>query len=120
MGSIDREKFGLFIVELRKEKGFTQQELADRLFVSNKAVSKWERGQSLPDISLLTPLSQLLEVTVAELLRGERIPGEGLNNSEVESLVNKAIQLSAEEREKREKNRRFWRWGWPERPAMED
>lgn len=112
MGSIDREKFGLFIVELRKEKGFTQQELADRLFVSNKAVSKWERGQSLPDISLLTPLSQLLEVTVAELLRGERIPGEGLNNSEVESLVNKAIQLSAEEREKREKSRRFWRWGW--------
>ena len=72
MGSIDREKFGLFIVELRKEKGFTQQELADRLFVSNKAVSKWERGQSLPDISLLTPLSQLLEVTVAELLRGSR------------------------------------------------
>ena len=112
MYRIDNEKFGAFVSELRREKGMTQKDLAQRLFVSDKAVSKWERGQSLPDISLLMPLSQLLEVTVAELLRGERIPGEGLNNSEVESLVNKAIQLSAEEREKREKNRRFWRWGW--------
>ena len=57
MESIDREKFGAFLFQLRKEKDFTQQEVADRLFVSNKAVSKWERGQSLPDISLLTPLA---------------------------------------------------------------
>lgn len=55
MEQIDRERFGAFLSELRKEKGLTQQELADRLFVSNKAVSKWERGQSLPDIDLLTP-----------------------------------------------------------------
>lgn len=43
---IDRERFGAFISELRKEKGWTQQELADKLFISNKAVSKWERGVS--------------------------------------------------------------------------
>lgn len=112
MEPIDREKFGLFLTQLRKEKGFTQQELADQLFVSNKAVSKWERGQSLPDISLLTPLAQLLGVSVAELLKGERLTGETLDNREVESLVNKAVQLSAEEQEKRSRSRRFWGRAW--------
>lgn len=112
MESIDRERFGGFLSELRKEKGFTQQELADRLFVSNKAVSKWERGQSLPDISLLTPLAELLGVTVTELLKGERMTGETLDNREVESLVGKALQLSGEEREQRSRRRRFWRRAW--------
>ena len=112
MESIDREKFGQFVAELRKEKGFTQQELADRLFVSNKAVSKWERGQSLPDISLLTPLAELLGVTVAELLKGERLIGGTLDAREAESLVGKALRLSAEERERRDQRRRFWRKAW--------
>lgn len=112
MESIDREKFGAFLFQLRKEKDFTQQEVADRLFVSNKAVSKWERGQSLPDISLLTPLAQLLEVSVAELLKGERLTGETLENSEVEDLVNRAVRLSEEERGRRAKKSRFWRKAW--------
>lgn len=110
--SIDREKFGLFLTQLRKEKGFTQQDVADRLYVSNKAVSKWERGQSLPDISLLAPLAQLLEVSVAELLKGERLAGEALDSREVESLVSKAIRLSAEEQENRSRARRFWGRAW--------
>lgn len=112
MESIDREKFGSFLTELRKEKGFTQKELADRLFVSNKAVSKWERGQSLPDISLLSPLAELLGVTVAELLRGEQIAGETLETREAEALVGKVLQLSAEEQERRSRSRRFWRKAW--------
>lgn len=112
MEPIDREKFGLFLTQLRKEKGFTQQELADQLFVSNKAVSKWERGQSLPDISLLTPLAELLGVTVTELLKGERLTGEALDSREVEFLVAKAVQLSAEEQERRGRDRRFWRKAW--------
>ena len=112
MESIDREKFGSFLAELRKEKGFTQQEIADRLFISNKAVSKWERGQSLPDISLLTPLAELLGVTVTELLKGERLTGEIMETYEVENLVGKAIRLTAEEGEKRSKTRRFWRRVW--------
>ena len=112
MESIDREKFGLFVTELRKEKNFTQKELADQLFVSNKAVSKWERGQSLPDINLLEPLAELLGVSVAELLKGERLTGETLDSCEAKSLVRKAVQLSAEEQEKRRKTRRFWRRAW--------
>ena len=66
---IDRAAFGAFVTAQRKEKGCTQKELADRLFVSDKAVSKWERGLSFPDISLLVPLSQALDVTVMELLQ---------------------------------------------------
>lgn len=112
MEEIDKEKFGYFLSELRKEKGFTQKELADRLFISNKAVSKRERGQSLPDISLLTPLAQVLEVTVAELLKGERIEKSTMDTSEAKALVNKAVQLSEQEKEKREKSRRAWRWAW--------
>ena len=69
---IDLMRVGIFISRLRHDKGMTQRQLADKLFVSNKAVSKWENGLSLPDISLLEPLAEILEVTVPELLHGER------------------------------------------------
>jgi transcriptional regulator with XRE-family HTH domain len=65
-------KIAQFISELRKEKKFTQRELAEQLGVTDKAVSKWERGLSYPDISLLSKLSNVLGVTVSELLNGER------------------------------------------------
>lgn len=68
---IDMARFGSFVMEKRKEKGLTQKQLAEKLYLSNKAVSKWERGQSLPDIGLLEPLSRELGVTVTELLHGE-------------------------------------------------
>ena len=70
---LDKEKFGEFIAKLRKEMGMTQKELAERLFVSDKAVSKWERGQSLPDITTLNPLADALGVTAAELLNCGKI-----------------------------------------------
>ena len=53
MNGIDKERFGAFLAALRKEKGLTQRALADRLYVSDKAVSKWERGESFPEITLL-------------------------------------------------------------------
>lgn len=112
MDAIDKEKFGGFIQELRKEKGLTQQELADRLFLSNKAVSKWERGQSLPDITLLTPLAELLGVTVAELLKGERLTGETMDSKEVDDLLSQALQLSEETGEKKRRTRKRWQTLW--------
>ena len=88
MTQLDNEKFGAFVAEMRKRKGWTQKELADRLFVSDKAVSKWERGLSIPNAALLMPLSEVLEVTVTELLRGELLEREQqLENSQVETLV---------------------------------
>lgn len=73
MYQIDKEKFGTFLVQLRKEKSMTQKELAEQLYVSDKAVSKWERGLSLPDISLLQPMAEMLGVSVTELLSGRTI-----------------------------------------------
>ncbi len=65
------EKIGAFIARQRKSRNMTQKELAQRLNITDKAVSKWERGLSYPDISLLAPLAELLGVTVSELLDGE-------------------------------------------------
>lgn len=67
---------GKFISEQRKEKGLTQKALAEKLNVTDKAVSKWETGRSAPDIALLAPLSEALGVTVIELLQGEKIETE--------------------------------------------
>lgn len=69
---MEHEKIGAFISLLRKEKGLTQKELAAQLNVTDKAVSKWERGLCYPDISLLSPLSEVLGVSVADLLSGAR------------------------------------------------
>ena len=61
MYELDKAAFGRFLAQLRREKGMTQKELAATLYVSDKAVSKWERGLSVPDISLLVPLADLME-----------------------------------------------------------
>lgn len=89
--------FGKFIQALRKEKGLTQKELAEKLLISDKAVSKWERGLSLPDISLLIPLSKILDVTTTELLTGRKIDSdEKIHIKDVEDLVEKTLSLKSE------------------------
>ena len=67
-----KDELGKFIAENRKNLGMTQEELAQKLFVTNKAVSKWEKGQSFPDISMFEPLAETLGVSVAELFAGEK------------------------------------------------
>ena len=67
-----KENLGKFISENRKALGMTQEELAQKLFVTNKAVSKWEKGQSFPDIVLFEPLAEALGVSVSELIAGEK------------------------------------------------
>lgn len=67
--------FGEFLYQLRKEKGMTQAELADALGVTNKAVSKWETGEAMPETALLKPLARIFGVTVDELLDGKRADG---------------------------------------------
>ena len=69
---MDNNKVGKFIAYLRKEKGLTQQQLGDKLFVTDKAVSKWERGLSFPDITILQKLALILDADVSEILCGER------------------------------------------------
>ena len=67
-------EFGNYLYSLRKSKGMTQQELADKLGVTNKAVSKWETGEAFPETSQLVPLSDIFGVTVDDLLRGNAEP----------------------------------------------
>ena len=70
---MDKNITGRFIAELRKQKGFTQKELAEKLMVTDKAISRWETGKGLPDTSLLKPLGDVLGVSITELLSGKRI-----------------------------------------------
>ena len=108
MNGIDKERFGAFLAALRKEKGLTQRALAERLYVSDKAVSKWERGLSLPDVALLTPLSEALGVGVAELLRGERAE-RPLETAEVDALVSGALHLGREEELRLDRRKKGWK-----------
>ena len=70
---MEQVKIGQFIKTIRKEKNFTQREVAERLSISEKAVSKWETGNGLPEVSLMLPLCELLGISVNELLSGERL-----------------------------------------------
>ena len=95
MYQINNEKFGQFLSEIRKEKSMTQKELADKLFVSDKTVSKWERGNSLPNVTLLIPIADVFGITVTELLKGEKISGnKSLSTDEVEDLIINSLDLS--------------------------
>ena len=66
---MDNIQFGAFVAQLRKERGLTQKELADKLNVTDKAISKWETGKGFPDIKLMEPLAQALGVSLVELDR---------------------------------------------------
>lgn len=83
---MDQEKIGRFIAELRKEKSLTQQELADKLNVTDRAISHWENGRRLPDISLLKELGEVFNVTIDELISGKRMTAD-----EQKKLLNESI-----------------------------
>ena len=73
---MDQIKIGKFISELRKSKNMTQQQLAEKIGVSFKTVSKWETGRGMPELSTLKPLSDELGITINDLLNGEKIKEE--------------------------------------------
>ena len=77
--SMDCKKVGLLIKQKRLEKNMTQQELADRLHITDRAISNWERGLRAPDISLLQELSAILELNISDILSGEEHARQGLN-----------------------------------------
>ena len=112
MYAIDKEKFGAFVARLRKEKGMMQKDLAKKLYVSDKAVSKWERGLSIPDVALLLPLSKLLDVTVPELLECRRYTvAETIAPERADALMHTVLQMTDEEREATKKVRKkFQSW----------
>lgn len=70
---MDQTKIGAFIAQCRKEKGLTQAQLAEKLNVTDRAVSKWERAKCMPDSFIMLELCKILDITVNEFLSGERI-----------------------------------------------
>lgn len=110
MFEIDKQQFGGFIATLRKEKGYTQKELAQQLFISDKAVSKWETAASIPDTALLIPLADLLDISVTELLMCERIiDSKPMDAGQVEGIVKTAISYSGENTSRAYQNKSKWK-----------
>lgn len=85
---MDQIKIGKFIADERKRKGYTQKQLSEKLEISDKTISKWERGNGFPEVSLLLPLCNELEITVNELLSGERVTEEDYRKKAEENMVN--------------------------------
>lgn len=85
---MDQVKIGKFISDERKAKGYTQKQLSELLEISDKTISKWECGNGFPEASLLLPLCNELEITVNELLTGERISQQNYKKKAEENMVN--------------------------------
>ena len=96
---MDQIKIGRFIAQERKQKNYTQRQLADRLGISDKTISKWERGNGFPEVSLLLPLCKELDISVNELLTGERVSDTEYRKKAEENMVN--LVKEAQERKKK-------------------
>ena len=88
------DKIGEFIKNKRKERNLTQSELAERINVTDKAISKWERGLGCPDVSLLEVLSKELDVSILELLQGREIENEVIKVTEADDYIKSTINIS--------------------------
>lgn len=84
---MDQEVIGKFISSCRKAKNLTQMQLAEKLNITNRAASKWETGKSIPDASIMLDLCEILDISVTELLSGERIAMEDYQKKTDENLV---------------------------------
>lgn len=95
-------KIGKFITQCRKEQGFTQLQLADKLNITDKAISKWETVKGLPDSSIMLELCEYLKINVNELLNGEHIEDENYKEKACESIISIAKET---EKNRKTKNR---------------
>ena len=102
---MDQVKIGRFIAERRKRVNLTQAQLAEKLNITDKAISKWERGRAMPDVSIMLELCGILEISVNELLNGEEISMEN-NNEKNEQLL---LQMA---KEVEQKNKTIWTTMW--------
>ena len=102
---MNQEKIGRFISERRKEKGLTQMQLAEKLNITDRAVSKWETGKAMPDSSIMLSLCDILGISVNELLNGEEISMESNNQKNEQLLLDMAKELER-------KNKTIWTSMW--------
>ena len=101
---MDQIKIGKFIAEMRKEQNLTQQDLAEKLGISNKTISKWECGNGMPDYAVMESLCETLSININELLSGERLPSQEYSKKAEENM----ISLIQERSENNKRNIREW------------
>ena len=102
---MDQLKIGKFIAECRKQKNLTQMQLAQKLGITDKAISKWERSIAMPDTSIMLELCDILGISVNELLSGEKISMENNNQKNEQLLLDMAKELE-------KKNKTIWNAMW--------
>ena len=95
---MNTQQFGTFIADRRKTKGYTQKELADRLGVTDKAISRWENGHGYPDISSIEPLAKELEVTVLELMHGKLNEDSNIASQDADEAISNTIEITMSNR----------------------
>lgn len=101
---MDAHKFGAFIAENRKTKKMTQAELAEKLQVTDKAVSRWERGLGFPDINTLEPLAEALELSILELMKSEKTDKIPVSHEDAEKVIIDTLDVAiVQKREERKK-----------------
>lgn len=96
---MEQEKIGEFIAAQRKEKHMTQRQLGEALGISDKAISKWECGKGLPDISIMVPLCELLEINVNELLSGEHLTEDAYSQKAEENMMHLMLETENQKKE---------------------
>lgn len=106
---MNQGKTGKFIAEKRKEKGFTQEQLAIKLNISKNAVSKWERGLNLPDVSIMQDLCEILDISLNELFSGENIKDEQYKEVADNNLLNALENSSFTLKEKIDFFKKKWK-----------
>lgn len=85
---MNQEKIGKFILECRKNKKLTQSELAEKLGVTDKSISNWENGRNMPDLSLFKPLCSILEISINDLISGEKVSKDKYQDKFEENIIN--------------------------------
>lgn len=100
---MDQIIIGKFIASERKRKGYTQRQLADLLQISDKTISKWERGNGFPEVSLLLPLCRELDITVNELLSGERVSEEDYQKDYQQKAEENMVKMIQEREQNKKK-----------------
>ena len=95
---MDQKKIGTFLKELRKEKGITQEQFAEHLGTSGRTISRWETGSNMPDISLLVEIAEFFDVSIPEIINGER-KSENMNE-EVKEVAETLSEYATAEKEK--------------------
>lgn len=98
---MDANKLGSFIAEIRKEKGMTQSELSQKLHVTDKAVSRWERGLGFPDINTIEPLADALGVSIIELMNAQRMKEETMDKKESLTVFQETIDVMKQKRKRK-------------------